>query len=89
MHKNIKQANREVPFQLAPGSAACYILDLGAVMLNYGSMCDTRLASHRGEGVALLHQDAAGAVVDVFEAVWAQQNAAVPAGDHHHHVPHI
>lgn len=45
--------------------------------------------AHRRARVAPRHQDAAGAVVDVLEAVGPEQDAAVPARHHHQHVPHV
>lgn len=44
---------------------------------------------HRGGSVALLHQDVSGAVVDVLEAIRAQQNPAVPARHDHHDVTDV
>lgn len=45
--------------------------------------------SHRGGSVALLHQDVSGTVVDVLEAIGAQQNPAVPARHDHQDVTDV
>ena len=47
------------------------------------------IVSHRGGGESFLHQDVPSTVIDVFEAVRTQQNASIPAGHHHHHVPNV
>lgn len=39
--------------------------------------------------VSLLNEDVPGTVTDVFEAVRAQQDPAVPPRDHHQHVTHV
>lgn len=45
--------------------------------------------SYWSVGVTLLNEDVPGTVVDVFEAVGAQQDPAVPPRDHHQHVTHV
>lgn len=36
-----------------------------------------------------MDKDVPGTVVDVFEAVGPQQNAPIPASDHHQHIPNV
>lgn len=52
-------------------------------------MCPSISVTHRGGSESFLDQDVSGTVVDVLEAVWAQQNTSIPARHNHHYIPHI
>lgn len=50
---------------------------------------ESQRASHRRGSVSFLYQDVPGTVVDVFEAVWTQQNTSIPPRHDYHGITYV